>query len=116
MILIPELQIILIFFFCGKTPDSGEFVLKDEGVAEKPGAPGLFIPVNAKICRGRGLWSQGKPPLKLRPAPDFFFCPAENKDRKRKDAGRPGLFTGVSPLKKFKPGKIHRFLRISGME
>lgn len=43
MILIPELQIILIFFFCGKTPDPGEFVLKDEGVAEKPGAPGLFL-------------------------------------------------------------------------
>ena len=30
-------------FFCGKTPDSGEFVLKDEGVAEKPGAQGLFL-------------------------------------------------------------------------
>lgn len=43
MILIPELQIILIFFFCGKTPDPGEFVLKDEGVAEKPGALGLFL-------------------------------------------------------------------------
>lgn len=115
MILIPELQIILIFFSAGKHRIPGVCIKgrRGGGKARSPGA--FFIRLAIRFARARTL-EPGEAASETAACPGFFFCPDENKDRKRKSAGRPGLFTGVSPLKKFKPGKIHRFLRISGME